>query len=91
MILIDGLRAVATMDDAGTELENASILVDAGVIRWIDVAPNHARPTEVAEIISALDNVLSWPPGHAGPGPARSSPPRPEPARCPGHRNRDAF
>jgi peroxiredoxin len=31
----------------------------AGVIRWIDVAPNHARPTEVAEIISALDNVLS--------------------------------
>jgi peroxiredoxin len=31
----------------------------AGVIRWIDVAPNHARPTEVAEIISALDTVLS--------------------------------
>ena len=31
----------------------------AGVIGWIDVAPNHARPTEVAEIISALDKVLS--------------------------------
>jgi peroxiredoxin len=31
----------------------------AGVIRWIDVAPNHVRPTEVAEIISALDTVLS--------------------------------
>ncbi len=31
----------------------------AGVIRWIDVAPNHAKPTEVPEIISALDNVLS--------------------------------
>ena len=31
----------------------------AGVIRWIDVAPNHARPTEVAQIISALDTVLS--------------------------------
>jgi peroxiredoxin len=31
----------------------------AGFIRWIDVAPNHARPTEVAEIISALDTVLS--------------------------------
>jgi peroxiredoxin len=31
----------------------------AGVIRWIDVAPNHARPTEVPEIISALDTVLS--------------------------------
>jgi peroxiredoxin len=35
-------------------------VVDAeGVIRWIDVAPNHARPTEVPEIISALDTVLS--------------------------------
>ena len=35
-------------------------MVDAtGVIRWIDVAPNHAKPTEVPEIISALDTVLS--------------------------------
>ena len=35
-------------------------VVDAtGVIRWIDVAPNHARPTEVPEIISALNTVLS--------------------------------
>jgi 8-oxoguanine deaminase len=35
MILIDGCRVVATMDDAGTELQNASILIDGGVIRWI--------------------------------------------------------
>jgi len=35
-------------------------VVDAtGVIRWIDVAPSHARPTEVPAIISALDTVLS--------------------------------
>ncbi len=35
MILIDGCRVVATMDDAGTELDNASILIDGGVIRWV--------------------------------------------------------
>ncbi|TMD43406.1 MAG: 8-oxoguanine deaminase [Chloroflexi bacterium] len=50
MILIDGLRAVATMDDAGTELEDASILIDAGVIRWIGVgrAPV-SQPPEVLD------------------------------------------
>ena len=35
MILLDGCRTVVTMDDAGTELENASILIDGGAIRWI--------------------------------------------------------
>jgi peroxiredoxin len=30
----------------------------AGVIRWIDVAPNHAKPAEVTDIISALDSTL---------------------------------
>lgn len=35
MILIDGCRVVATMDDAGSELDNASILIDGGVIRWV--------------------------------------------------------
>ena len=50
MILIDGLRAVATMDDAGTELENASILIDAGVIRWIGVGrPPASQPPEVLD------------------------------------------
>ena len=50
MILIDGLRAVATMDDAGTELEDASILIDAGVIRWIGVGrPPVSQPHEVLD------------------------------------------
>src|SRR4030081_3823642 len=35
VILIDGCRVVVTMDDAGTELENGSILIDGGVISWI--------------------------------------------------------
>src|SRR5438132_8237424 len=35
MILLDGCRVVVTMDDAGTELENGSILIDGGVISWI--------------------------------------------------------
>jgi cytosine/adenosine deaminase-related metal-dependent hydrolase len=35
MILLDGCRVVVTMDDAGRELENASVLIDGGVIAWI--------------------------------------------------------
>ena len=35
MILLEHCRAVVTMDDAGSELENASILIDGGVISWI--------------------------------------------------------
>jgi cytosine/adenosine deaminase-related metal-dependent hydrolase len=35
MILIDNCRVVATMNDAGTELEGASILIDGGLIRWV--------------------------------------------------------
>ena len=35
MILIDGCRAVVTMDDAGSELADASILIDGGSISWI--------------------------------------------------------
>ena len=35
MILIDRCRVVATMDDAGTELENGSILIDGGAIAWV--------------------------------------------------------
>jgi cytosine/adenosine deaminase-related metal-dependent hydrolase len=35
MILLDRCRAVLTMDEAGTELENASVLIDGGVIRWV--------------------------------------------------------
>ena len=35
MILLEKCRAVVTMDDAGTELEEASILIDGGVISWV--------------------------------------------------------
>jgi cytosine/adenosine deaminase-related metal-dependent hydrolase len=35
VILLAGCRTVATMDDAGTELEDTSILIDGGVINWI--------------------------------------------------------
>src|SRR3989441_4002515 len=35
MILLDGCRVVVTMDDAGAELENGSILIDGGVISWV--------------------------------------------------------
>src|SRR5256886_6306680 len=35
MILLDGCRVVVTMDDAGRELENGSILIDGGAISWV--------------------------------------------------------
>lgn len=35
MILLDGCRTVVTMDDADTELQDGSILIDEGVIRWV--------------------------------------------------------
>jgi cytosine/adenosine deaminase-related metal-dependent hydrolase len=35
MILIEGCTGVATMDDAQTEIEGGSILIDGGVIRWV--------------------------------------------------------
>src|SRR2546421_2873029 len=35
MILLDGCRVVVTMDDASTELENGSILIDGGAISWV--------------------------------------------------------
>src|SRR5438552_16912986 len=35
MILLDSGRVVVTMDDAGTELENGSVLIDGGVISWV--------------------------------------------------------
>jgi cytosine/adenosine deaminase-related metal-dependent hydrolase len=35
MILIEGCRAIATMDDAGTELRDASILIDGGTVAWV--------------------------------------------------------
>ena len=35
MILLDGCRTVVTMDDASTELADASILIESGVINWV--------------------------------------------------------
>ncbi len=35
MILIEGCTGVALMDDAQTEIEGGSILIDGGVIRWV--------------------------------------------------------
>ena len=35
MILLEGCRSVVTMNDAGAELENASILIDGGEITWV--------------------------------------------------------
>ncbi len=40
MILLESCRVVVTMDDAGRELENASVLIDGGVITWV----GHGRP-----------------------------------------------
>jgi cytosine/adenosine deaminase-related metal-dependent hydrolase len=35
VIVLENCRVVVTMDDAGAELENASILIDGGVITWV--------------------------------------------------------
>ena len=50
MILIEGCRVVATMDEAGTELDNASILIDGGVIRWVGRGhPPVSQPPDVVD------------------------------------------
>lgn len=49
MILLEKCRAVVTMDEAGTELENASILIDGGIISWIGQGrpPVRERPDTI--------------------------------------------
>jgi len=49
VILLDGCRVVVTMDDAGTELTDGSILIDGGVITWIGTgrAPFRGQPDVV--------------------------------------------
>jgi peroxiredoxin len=56
-----GIDLPALNSDGTYTLPRVTVAVvdAAGVIRWIDVAANHARPTEVAEIISAVGTVLS--------------------------------
>ncbi len=34
------------------------VVDDAGVIRWIDVHPNYATRSEVADILAAVDAML---------------------------------
>src|SRR5215468_9242631 len=58
----DARGSMPALNSDGTytlPMVTVAVVDAAGVIRWIDVAPNHARPTEVAEIISALDTVLN--------------------------------
>ena len=49
MILLEGCRTVATMDDSGSELVDASILIEGGVIRWVGSgrAPVREQPEVV--------------------------------------------
>ena len=49
MILLEGCRTVATMDDSGSELVDASILIDGGVVRWVGSgrAPVREQPEVV--------------------------------------------
>ena len=46
-ILIRGCDAVVTMDDAGTELSGASLLLRDGVIAWSAGTMRRARPKPV--------------------------------------------
>jgi len=49
VILLEGCRTVATMDDSGSELVDASILIEGGVIRWVGSgrAPVREQPEVV--------------------------------------------
>lgn len=55
MILIERCRAIATMDDAGNELTETSILLDGGVIAWIGQGPPPV--TEQYEVIDGRNLV----------------------------------
>ncbi|HZD16625.1 MAG TPA: 8-oxoguanine deaminase [Actinomycetota bacterium] len=45
-LLVHDCEVVVTMDDAGTELPEASILVEDGVISWVGTGPPPAEPDE---------------------------------------------
>ena len=49
MILLDRCRTVVTMDDASTELADASILIESGVINWVGTGrpPGRGQPDVV--------------------------------------------
>ena len=50
-LLISGCEAVATMDDAGTELVGGSILLEDGVIRWVGVGVPPAAALAGADVL----------------------------------------
>jgi len=54
-----GLDVTGVNVDAGATLPMPTVVVfdAAGIIRWIDVHPNYATRTEVADIIAAVDAV----------------------------------
>jgi len=50
-LLISGCEVVATMDDAGTELAGASILLEDGVIRWVGAGVPPAAAMAGADVL----------------------------------------
>ena len=55
-LLVESCEAVATMDDAGTELPLASVLIEDGVIRWVGGGspPPDAEGADVIMVKPAL-------------------------------------
>jgi 8-oxoguanine deaminase len=52
-MLLSGCAAVATMDDAGTELAGGSILVEDGVIVWVGTGDPPGALAEGADVVDA--------------------------------------
>jgi cytosine/adenosine deaminase-related metal-dependent hydrolase len=50
-LLISGCEAIVTMDDAGTEWAGGSILIEEGVIRWVDAGAPPAARLAGAEVL----------------------------------------
>jgi cytosine/adenosine deaminase-related metal-dependent hydrolase len=48
-LLVDACDVVVTMDDAGTEIEGASVLLDDGAIAWVGTGVPPAEPDERLE------------------------------------------
>ena len=55
-LLIRNARVVATMDDARSEMRDASVLVRGNVIEAI--GPAHTLPTEASEVIDARNHIV---------------------------------
>jgi 8-oxoguanine deaminase len=55
-LLIKNAQCVATMDDNSRELKNSSILIEAGLIKWI--GPSGEEPQEANETIDAQGHLV---------------------------------